>query len=220
MSDCCSGFRAVAGRQFDGKVARQDLERYRTKGPNPTTRLLREGVLGAGGGESLLDVGAGIGALSVELLNAGIGWAVAVDASPAYVATARAHAEARGLGERLRVVEGDFTAVEGIGEPADVVTMDRVVCCYPEFRPLLERALLNGRRLFAYSYPLDRWYVRIAVALENLARAAARNPFRAVVHSAREMDACIADQGFQRVSRAKTLAWCVDVYARAADARG
>lgn len=214
MSDCCSGFCASVTRQFDAAVADGDLKRYRRKGPNPTTRLLRDAVLRAGGGKSLLDIGAGIGALSFELLGAGFSRSLAVDAAPAYVAAAWAEAAARGLGDRLSVLEGDFTRVPDPGEPADAVVMDRVVCCYPDFRPLLERALRSGRRLFAYSYPRDRWYVRLAVGLENLARAVIRNPFRAVVHPVEAMEACITGEGFGRVSRSGTLAWVVDVYVR------
>jgi magnesium-protoporphyrin O-methyltransferase len=204
-------------RQLDATVAAGDLKRYLRRGPSPTTRLLRDAVLRAGGGQSLLDIGAGIGALSLELLSAGFSRSLAVDAAPAYVATARAEAEARGLGDRLNVLEADFTRLAEPGAPVDVVVMDRVVCCYPEFRPLLERALRSARRLFAYSYPRDRWYVRLVVGLENVVRAARRNPFRAAVHSAQAMQACITGEGFTRASRSGTLAWAVDVYVR--DAR-
>lgn len=216
MRDCCSGFRASVTRQFDAKVAAGDLKRYLRSGPNPTTRLLRDGVLRAGGGQSLLDIGAGIGALSFELLGAGFGRSLAVDAAPAYVAAARAEVEARGLSGRLTVIEADFMRLGEPGEPVDAVVMDRVVCCYPEYRPLLERALRSGRRLFAYSYPRDRWYVRLVVGLENIARAALGNPFRAFAHPAEAMEACITGQGFARASRSGTLAWAVDVYERVA----
>jgi SAM-dependent methyltransferase len=216
MSDCCSGFCASVTHHFDASVAAGDLKRYLRKGPNPTTRLLRDGVLRAGGGQSLLDIGAGIGALSFELLGAGFGRALAVDAAPAYVATARAEVGARGLGDRLTVLEADFVRLAEPGAPADAVVMDRVVCCYPQYRPLLERALRSGRRLFAFSYPRDRWDVRLVVGFENVVRAALHNPFRAVVHSAKAMEACIKGEGFARVSRSTTFAWAVDVYERVA----
>lgn len=216
MSDCCSGFCASVTRQFDARVAAGDLKRYLRNGPNPTTRLLRDGVLRAGGGQSLLDIGAGIGALSFELLGAGFGRSLAVDAAPAYVATARAEARARGLSDRLTAIEADFTALAEPGEPMDAVVMDRVVCCYPEFRPLLERALRKCGRLFAYSYPRDRWYVRLVVGLENIARTVLGHPFRAFVHPAEAMEACITGEGFARASRSGTFAWAVDVYVRVA----
>ncbi len=214
MSTSCSGFCASITRQFDAVVAEGDLRRYHTKGPNPTTRQLRDGILRAGAGQSLLDVGAGVGALSFELLEAGFGTAVALDAAPAYVAAARREVAARGLDNRMTVEEADFVATGEAAPSADAVVMDRVVCCYPEFRPLLERALDRSQDLFAYSYPRDRWYVRIVVALQNAARAVAGKAFRTTLHPAAAMEDLILAHGFYRASRTGSLVWAVDVYRR------
>jgi SAM-dependent methyltransferase len=214
MSACCSSFCRSVSRHFDAAVADGDLQRYQTKGPNPTTRQLRDGVLLAGVGQSVLDIGAGIGAATFELLKAGFATAVAVDAAPSYVAVARREAEARGLLHRMTVLEGDFVATADSVTAADAVVMDRVVCCYPEFRPLLEQALPRSRQVFGYSYPRDRWYVRLVVALDNLRRALARNPFRTAVHSAAAMEQVITASGFCRIHRSTSLAWAVDVYVR------
>src|SRR6201997_1384538 len=92
MSSCCSSFFTANQRQFSDAVAHRDLTRYRRRGPDPTTRLLRDSILGAGRGRTVLDVGAGIGALSFELLAAGVERVTAVEAAPAYVAGARAEA--------------------------------------------------------------------------------------------------------------------------------
>jgi magnesium-protoporphyrin O-methyltransferase len=214
MSACCSGFCGSVRRHFDAAVAEGDLRRYRTKGPNPTTRQLRDGILLAGAGQSLLDIGAGIGAASFELLKAGFATAVAVDASPSYVAASRREVEARGLQHRMTVNEGDFVATAETVAAADTVVMDRVVCCYPDARRLLEQALHRSRRVLGYSYPRDRWYVRGVVALDNLRRALARNPFRTTVHSVVAMEAVFAAHGFRRINRSVSLVWAVDVYVR------
>jgi hypothetical protein len=71
MSTCCSGFCSSVSHHFDAAVAEGDLKQYKTKGPNPTTRQLRDGIPLAGAGQSLLDISAGIGAASLELLKAG-----------------------------------------------------------------------------------------------------------------------------------------------------
>jgi magnesium-protoporphyrin O-methyltransferase len=214
MSCGCSGFCAAVAHQFDSAVAEGDLARYRRKGPNPTTRLLRREILDAAAGQTLLDIGSGIGALSFELLGAGFTHSVAVDASSAYLETARHEAKARGLEQRLTLVHGDFVAAADTIPPADVVAMDRVVCCYPSFVPLLEHALARSRRAFALSYPRDRWYVRAVFRLENLARALFGNAFRTFVHPAATMAQLIESQGFRRVSRTGTFGWAVDVYVR------
>jgi SAM-dependent methyltransferase len=216
MSTCCSGFCSSVNHHFDAAVAAGDLKRYKTKGPNPTTRQLRDGVLLAGAGDSVLDIGAGIGGVIFELLRAGFATAVAVDASPSYVAVARREAAARDLADRMTVLEGDFVTMAETIPAADTVVMDRVVCCYPEFRPLLEHAVRRSRRVFGYSYPRDRWLVRLVVAFDNFRRAIARNPFRTVVHPIAEMEQVITAQGFRCVNRSTSFAWAVDVYARSA----
>ena len=71
MSNCCGGVCGSFGTQFDAARAEGDARQYRTKGPNATTRQLRDGVILAGAGQTLLDIGAGIGAASIELLAAG-----------------------------------------------------------------------------------------------------------------------------------------------------
>lgn len=214
MSSCCSSFWAANQRQFSDAIARRDLERYRTRGPDATTRLLRDAILRAGNGKTVLDVGAGIGALSFELLAAGAERVTAVEPAPAYLATARDEARRRNLSHRFDLVPGDFVAVAADVMEADVVTMDRVVCCYPAYRPLLEAALQRSRRLVAFSYPRDRWYVRAAVAVQNLGRALLRNPFRGFVHSAQEMEALLEHHGFLRMQRRETLKWSADLYIR------
>ena len=125
MSSCCSSFFTANQRQFGDAVARRDLARYRRRGPDETTRLLRDAILEAGHGKTVLDIGAGIGALSFELLAAGAERVTAVEAAPAYVAAAREEARRRNVSDRLDLVHGDFVSVAMNVMQADVVTMDR-----------------------------------------------------------------------------------------------
>lgn len=216
MSSCCSGFPGSVQSVFDERVAKSDLKRYRNKGPSATVRLMRDAVRAAGGNETLLDVGAGIGALSFELLAAGFRCSTVVDAAPAYLEVARAEAKRRGVADQVAIHEGDFVAV-GDGLPAaDVVVMNRVVCCYPEYAPLLDQALRHSRRLFAMSYPRDRWFMRLGIGLDNRLRALRRNPFRAYVHSPAAMAAVAARHGFRRIRESGTILWRVELYAREA----
>jgi len=210
----CCDFRAGARETFDAKLAEGDLKRYRRKGPNTTTRYLRDGVLAAGGGQSMIDIGGGIGALTYELLARGFERSTIVDASPAYQSVARRATAERGLEPRVEFHEGDFVDHAPALPAADAVVLDRVVCCYPAYRPLLEAAAAHGRRLVAFAFPHDRWYVRIVTAGENLFQAVMRRTFRAFVHPEHAMSAVLVAQGFRRVSRRRTFVWCVDVYAR------
>jgi len=214
MNCCRSTFCAGAQEMFTAKVAEGDLRKYRRRGPNKTTRLLRDGVLAMGGGESLIDIGGGVGALSSELLANGFRRGTIVDASPAYLSVARRAAAERGLADRLEFRGGDFIEHAPQLPPADAVVMDRVVCCYPAYEALLEAALAHSGRLFAYAYPQDRWDVRFVIRGGNWFQSVRGQAFRAYVHPEPAMSALITSRGFQRVSRRKTFVWCADVYAR------
>jgi len=157
------------------------LRRYRRRGADPITRLLltelRKWPLQ---GASILDVGGGIGVIVMELADSGAGSATVVEASPAYFDVARSEMESRYGSRPTQFVVGDFARMAPTLSDADVVTLDRVVCCYPGVEDLLCAAVQRARRLIAFSYPRNRWYVRAAIALENWWRRLRGNPFSGI----------------------------------------
>jgi SAM-dependent methyltransferase len=212
---CCSGpFHTTAERQFTTQKASKELHRYRRNKLVVTTRLLRDGIVRAGlNTGTLLDVGAGIGALTFELLDRGMRDAIIVEASPAYLAAGRDEAARRQRDGAVRSVAGDFLEVADTLPAANLVTLDRVVCCYPLYEPLLEATLSHAGNGFACSYPNDRWYVRAVMWLEN-ARRARKNGFRTFVHPPSHMQAIVERAGFELASRQSTLVWTMDVFVR------
>ena len=142
MTCSCCAFGDTADQHFDAENVAKELRRYRRKGPRPTTRGLRDGFVSIGLRQgTVLDIGGGLGILSLELLDAGFSRAVVVDASSAYLAAASEEAVRRGRSASTEVVQGDFVAVASQLAPATAVTLDRVVCCYPFYERLLEQAL-------------------------------------------------------------------------------
>ena len=191
----------------------EDLAQYRTKGPGSTARLLLAGIAKAGQLHGrLLDIGSGVGALTFELLDRGLTEAIGVDLSSAYVAAASEEAARRGRTQSVRFVHADFVVIASQLVAADIVTLDRVICCYPEYDRLLDESVRHADRYFALSYPRNVCYVRAWVGLQNLGRQLRRNPFRTFVHSASAMDHVIRRTGFELVSRSCTWTWCADVY--------
>ena len=135
--------------------------RWRNGDLNAATRELidvvrREGVEGA----RLLDIGAGVGAVHVALLEAGAATAIDVDASRDYLAAARTEAERRGLGDRIEYRYGDVVELAPDLPPADIVTLDSVVCCYRDLEALLAAATRSRPRLLGLTYPRDVWWMR------------------------------------------------------------
>jgi magnesium-protoporphyrin O-methyltransferase len=203
-------------RVFDERTARHELRRYRRKGPLRTTRLLldalrREGV----DGKRLIDVGGGIGAIQHELLKLGAASAVSVDGSSAYIDAARSEAERQGFRDRVSYRHGDIVDIAPTLERADIVTLDRVICCYDALDDLLAASTGRSGELYAVVYPrawpVTKAVVRVGNVYLKLLR---RNPFRIFVHPPSKIDALIRGAGFAPRYEGKTLIWHVAVYAR------
>ena len=215
MTCCCGSTTAATARQFDAKRARAELAAYHRRGPGPTTRRLLGGLGSVGGtAGSLLDVGSGVGVLTFELLKRGVVRAYCVDLSADSLAAGREEATRQGRAGSIRWQQADFVAAAPELEPADLVTLDRVVCCYPDYRPLLENATRLARRFLALSYPRDRWFVHVALWVENTLRRLRDNPFRAFVHSPMELEVLLRQRGFTRTHRESSPAWHADIYVR------
>lgn len=212
---CCLPFECAANQQFNEKKVAQELKRYREKGPGRTTRLLVDGIAEAGAmNGTVLDVGSGVGGMTFALFERGASSAVAVDASAAYINAARHEAGERGLVDAIQFVHADFvTAAPGL-RPASIVTLNRVVCCYPSCEQLLHAAAAHAERCLALSYPRDVWHVRVGMSVENSQRWWVRNSFRTFVHPVWTIEDTIRRAGFTLRSRRETWMWSADVYVR------
>lgn len=207
----CQGIQTLFGE----RVARHDLKRYRRKGPIRTTRILLDALVEAGvEGATLLDIGGGVGGVSNGLLRAGAERASVVDASPAYLKAAQAEAERQGHRDRITYRFGDFVALAPEIEPADVVTLDRVICCYDDMEALVSASAERAGRLYGVVYPRGTWWDRLGVSLVNLGCRVRRNPFRLFVHDPAAVEEIIRRSGLRRSFYRTTALWQVVVYSR------
>jgi magnesium-protoporphyrin O-methyltransferase len=208
---CCR----LTDRAFTKREARREASLYRRRGPARQTQELLDAIRSLGfRAASLLDIGGGIGVLHHGLLDDVARTAVHVDASLAYLREARGEAVRRGHGERVTFVHSDFTDIASDLPDADIVTLDRVVCCYPDVRSLLTAAARKSRSLLAMSYPRQTWYTRLGVHLLNAFQRLRRDPFRSFIHPVGEMEQLLGAEGMQRISLRRLSIWEVAVYRR------
>jgi len=212
MTSCqCQGIEI----EFNTREAAQKLADYHKRGPAGTTRLLIEALQTLSVKDrTLLDVGGGIGVIQLELLKSGARSAVSVDASTAYVQAAEQEARRQGLDDRIEYLHGDFVALASGIPPADVVTLDRVICCYHDMPGLVGHAAEHARQVLALVYPLDAAWVRFLLVLENLFQRLKGSPFRAFVHPTTAMEALLRERGLQRHSYRRSGVWQIAVYTR------
>jgi magnesium-protoporphyrin O-methyltransferase len=206
---------------FDRKLAAFELKRYRRKGPAKTTRMLLDALVGQGvRGSTVLDIGGGVGAVQLELLAAGAERAVNADASPAYHAVAREEAERRGKLDRIEFHLGDFVEMAPALPAMDVVTLDKVICCYPDMGALVEASAAHTRGLWGAVFPRERAGVRLAFRLVNLWQRLRRRAFRVYVHPTARVEEALRGQGLAPLFVGRTFVWQVMVWGRQAPARG
>jgi magnesium-protoporphyrin O-methyltransferase len=200
---------------FDEKTAQDELRDYRKNGAIESTRLLIDALIARGvSGLTLIDIGGGVGAIQHELLRGGAEQAVAVDASTAYLKAARAEAERLGHAAQTTFFHGDFVALADQIDPADIVTLDRVICCYPDAQALVGQSAARAKRFYGLVFPHDSLLFRGARPLINGYYWITRNPYRFYLHTTQAVESILAGFGFRRAFRKTTFFWQVMVYER------
>jgi magnesium-protoporphyrin O-methyltransferase len=202
-------------RQFGRKHAEKELRRFRRSGPIPTTRALIDALRARGiNGASVLDVGGGIGALHHVLLDAGGSHAVHIDVSPDYLELSREESTRLGHDDRVSFVRGDFVRLAPGMPEADVVTLDRVICCYPDMEQLVSASARKARRLYGAVYPREAWWVRAALSLTNGLNRLRRTAFRVFLHPPAAIEGVLRGCGLEPRTVERTFFWEIAVYAR------
>ena len=208
MAGCCDS--RGCDRFFGRRFARRVADRYRKRGLDKTASrmvafLEEKGIADA----TVLEVGGGVGEIEVELLKRGALRTTNLELSPAYDAeAARLLAEAGLEGRAERRLHDIAIDPDGV-QPADVVVMHRVVCCYPDYERLLGAAASRARRLLVFSYPRRNAVSRAAIALQNVGFRIARKQFRTFVHPPAEMLAVLQAGGLEATFAHRGLAWQV-----------
>ena len=145
-----------------------ELKRYRKRGPDKTTRILIEALKKEGvKGETLLDIGGGLGAIQHELLQAGVQSATDIEASNAYFNAVKEETARRGYADRVDYRHGNFVELADEVPPADIVTLNRVICCYPELEKMVNLSASRAGKLYGLVYPRTDWWMKIWHILQS-----------------------------------------------------
>jgi 2-polyprenyl-3-methyl-5-hydroxy-6-metoxy-1,4-benzoquinol methylase len=197
---------------FGDAFARRVAKRYRKRGLDKTSRRMVAFLERAGlDGASVLEIGGGVGEIQLELLKRGASNAVSVELSPAYEGEARGLLREAGIDEtRVERRQHDIAADPDGVEPADVVVLHRVVCCYPDYERLLGAAASHAKQALVFSHPPRNLASRAFLALQNLGLRLVRKEFRAFAHPpAAMLDVC-RDHGLSATFAHSGVVWQVE----------
>lgn len=215
MSNCCSpkGYRWI----FSERMARQDARRYRRKGLDRTSRRIVDFLKSQGvEGRTVLEVGGGVGAIQIELLKAGASRAVSIELTPTYESVALDLVREAGLADRVERKVMDFAQADGEVQPADIVIMNRVICCYPDMPRLAGAAADHTERVLVMSFPRGSWWMRIGLGIANVMLWVMRREFHIFVHRPSEIVATSERHGLAPVLDQRGVLWTVAALRRTA----
>jgi magnesium-protoporphyrin O-methyltransferase len=193
---CARDYEKVFGR----KTADRDARKFRRRGLRGSAQALAE-LAGDVRGGSVLEVGGGVGAIEIELLEAGAVRATNVELAATYEDAAGALLAERGLSERVDRRIGDFVAEADAVEPHDVVVMHRVVCCYPDVDTLVGIAAQHARERMVLTYPQERRVLRTAISLVNAAMRVRGSTFQVYLHPVDRIAAAAEAHGLTLAER-------------------
>lgn len=201
---------------FGDRSAERRRERMHQRGLDRTTRWLIEfledqGVRGA----TVMDIGGGLGGITLHLLEAGASSATLVEASSAFLKAARREADERGLAERVAWLHGDFVELAPEVEPADIVCLDRVICCYPNMPGLVDLSSARAGQLYGLVLPRRTWWTRMGAWGINAIMWLSRNAFRVFVHPPQVVEQIVERNGLIPVFRRHETVWQVLIFRRA-----
>ena len=213
MPSCCNA--RGCDEFFTSRLAKRAAERYRKKGVDKTaTRMLAflegQGIEGA----TVLEIGGGVGEMQIELLKRGAARTLNLELSRGYDEDAMQLVREAGVEGRAERRLHDIAAEPGVVEPADVVVLHRVVCCYPDYERLLGAAADHARRLLVFSYPPRNAVSRFLLGAQNLLFWLQRKEFRTFAHPPAQMLAAVEERGLQRSYEYNPVVWQIAGFER------
>jgi SAM-dependent methyltransferase len=202
------------GRLFSCFAGLHQL-RFRLFGLERTQRQIIEGIRHAGIlGAELLEIGCGPGYLQRTLLRLGASRATGVDLSGAMLAIARTDAAAEGLTDRTDYRQGDFTQMADQVPVADVVVLDKVICCYPDWEAMVAASLERARRVYALTIPRDRSLTRAGLGVMRWGLHRMGCCYQPFIHDPARIEERVLASGFRKIEEARTAGWLTRIYTR------
>jgi len=195
---------------FNDRFARRMATRYRKKGLDKTAQQMVDLIASHSlDGASVLEVGGGVGEIQLELLKRGAAHATNLELSQAYEAQAQRLLTDTGLTERVQRRIVDIATAPDEVEPADIVVLHRVVCCYPDYAKLLAAAADHARKQVVFSHPPRNTLSRVVIGAQNLFFRLRGSEFRVFAHPPTAMHDVLVERGLRPPTVRKTVAWHV-----------
>ena len=167
-------------------------------------------------GKTILEVGCGPGDLTRELVRKGGVRALGIDLAEQTLEEGRKRAAEDGLDDRITYRIGN--GAKEIFETHDVVVLDKVICCYPDWMELVSNTAGAAGSVYGFVIPrsdgISAVFVRAFIALQRFILKMRKCGFVPFVHDFTQIDAYLARHGLRRTHLDLGPIWMTAVYAR------
>ena len=205
---CCG-----ADLLFDVKTANKQYKKYLKKGPSKVTQSVISQLKQLQPKGILIDVGGGIGAIQWWFHENKSNETYHIDASSGYLSLAKNHAGKIEVLEKSHFIMGDFTDYKDLPK-ADVITLDKVICCYPDFKGILNHAFKYSKNIISITYPMDGVLAQVFREFGVLFMKLSKNPFKPYVHKVSEVRDLFNSNGFELKEKNLSFPWHIETYKR------
>jgi SAM-dependent methyltransferase len=202
---------------FDA-VACDYCEDYKSEGLEKSSAVLLEFLAEKGlSGKTILELGCGPGGFTIECLKKGAARGVGMDLSPEMIKTANELASNLNFQDRAKFIVGNAATAEI--PSSDIVVMDKMLCCFPDAKSILQNVILASGSGIGFVVPRDQGLfkvpLRIAVFFKDLYdKIRNQNLGWLYLHSLPEIDRILRNAGFTQRQRAVSGFWIVFLYSK------
>jgi len=209
---CCS---TKGAAKFFSKNSRRYARTFKRKGLDKAQQVLADGLSKLGiRGNSVLEIGCGVGGLHISLLDAGAVTAYGIDVSAEMVEKAKEFASERGHANKVSYVVGDFLEMNGNLPVSDIVIMDKVLCC--TYRPIamITETAKRTKKYFAVSYPSSRFLPRLMFSTSEYVGKVFGWSFHPWYHRPELLEEEIRRAEFSEVFSERTWLWQAKIFVK------
>ena len=190
---------------------------YKEKGLTASSQVLFDLVSSHGlSGKRVFEIGCGTGFFALQTLKQGAASCVGYDISTAAIEEANSYSKELGLTDKAK-----FEVADGaITQPqlSDIVVMDKVLCCYPDWTGLLRNAANASNEFLGFVVPRDEGWMkplmRCGAAAINFVERIRKTGFKFYLHPLGSIDRRLIESGFEQTGKAKSRFWLIFAYTR------
>jgi len=218
--NCCAPEELKTKDNFFSKRARHYDKRFHKKGLDKTQQFLLEGMAavmkhnGQNPLESVMEIGCGVGGLLLTMLDKGLNHAIGIEASEGMLEKAKENAVRMKFEEKTVFHHRDFVDVEPELPAADIMILDKVLCCDANPELLIKRSTGKTKAIYAVSFPRDNILVRLFVKAGIVITKIFPAMFTPFYHEPADIKRWTENAGFVLSYARNSFIWQVQVYTR------